>query len=182
MTPLARFVAAAIGAASLACAAASPAEAQMSAPVPFDWGGFYVGGYAGFAFLPGAGGSNQAGLRLGYNFVNGRFVSGIETRTGIAYAAGGGGADLAVAGRAGFLIHESVLLYGVTGMGWSGALYYFSGGGVEFGMGPQLSLFLDASVFGAPALGLCCGGLVKAGIAWHRWRSRRPPNVDRAPL
>jgi hypothetical protein len=163
----ARIVAAAIGAASLAFAATLPARAQMSAPVPFDWGGFYVGGYAGFAVLPG-GASNQAGLRLGYNFVNGRFVSGVETRTGIAFAPGGAGADVTVAGRAGFLIHESILMYGIAEMGWSGVLYYFGGGGLEFGMGPKLSLFLDAGVFGAPAVGLCCGVLAKGGITWHR--------------
>ena len=140
------------------------ADPAPMAPATFGWEGTYVGAYGGFTF--GVFGSN-AGAILGHNFVNGRFVGGVDARLAAGVASGIYFAT--INGRAGFLIGDQALVYAVAGVGtvpFVATYIYTAGAGMEFAVGNSISLCVEAKAVGTFGGG-CCFATVQMGLNWH---------------
>jgi opacity protein-like surface antigen len=139
----------------------APPPPPMAAP-SFEWGGLYFGAYYAQIVRP------EIGAHVGFNVVRGRAVFGIEA---------GGGAMLQawipaafVKGRAGFLLSDRVLLYGMALLEayFPGpTLVWMAGGGAELALGDRFSLFAEAGAIGPLNPFGCCGLGVRAGINIH---------------
>jgi hypothetical protein len=145
---------------------AAPMAPMMPAPVVYDWGGFYVGGFVGRTFVfP----TPAAGAQVGFNFQPGNFVLGIEARIGRLIGAPPPNTFVDGRLKAGFAIGQSgnVLLYGVASLGTvfgAGAPYYTAGGGVEFGIG-RISVFAEGVAVGFG--GGFIGNAFQGGLNFH---------------
>ena len=152
---------------------AAPPPPPMAAPA-FDWDGLYVGVGAGtdVPFLPAEYFGAQVGGTVGYNFVAGQFVAGVEG--GLLVGVGNwAGAPLFYYSnvRAGVLLGEKLLAYGFIGIhgdldGYRG--WHF-GGGLELALGNSWSVFADLSR-GRELGCMDCGfndWFSNIGIRWH---------------
>lgn len=141
---------------------APPPPASMAAP-SFDWSGLYFGAHAARAAAP-----FEIGAQVGYNFIPGRIVLGIELGAGFVPA--GPAFSMYLKGRAGYMLGQRALLYGyaaidrffviVTPIIWE------VGGGAEFAVGSRISLFAEAGAIGAFGGG-CCGIAIRGGVNFH---------------
>ena len=164
MTIVRRMLAGITGAAMLACATALPVAAQdadAAIPAPgFKWSGVYVGAYAaGVA-------SFLFGTRVGYNFVGERLVVGVETGAGVATFVG----FVDIRGRVGALVRERAFAYYVMGLLFvpaAGQSLFTIGGGLEYAIGRDLSVFAEAGavrpVGGPPVF----APIFQIGVNWH---------------
>lgn len=163
--------------ASAAMAADLPPPVVAPAPPPpmaapaFDWGGVYYGVYGGYntGIPPGA-----AGVLVGYNFVRGNFLGGVEARLGGFFPGlGPTGFDFegSVNARVGFLLRDRLNIYGVAGIGHvfcCDFTYWSAGGGLEIAAGSRVSLFAEGRAFndftglGPPGL------MIRGGVNLHR--------------
>lgn len=124
-----------------------PAPAPMIIPPPapgFDWSGLYVGAMGGYT--TGAQVWTAAG-QVGYNFVNGNMLYGVEGRFGATNL--GNGALFVASGnaRVGFIAGDRTLIYAAAGIGYIPSVsagFYTVGGGAEFAVGQNVSLFGEA--------------------------------------
>ena len=170
MRKIAKYAVSAAGALMMTSGAmAADLPVMVAAPPPvvtapaFNWAGAYVGAFGGWSI-----GIFDAGVQAGYNMVSGGFVGGIEARVGAGFA-GGAFAFGTLSARAGFLAGPNVLLYGAAGIGIAsiGAVtFYTVGGGVEFAVGSNMSLFVEGRALGLFGGG-CCGASIQAGLNWH---------------
>lgn len=138
-----------------------------------NWGGLYVGGYAGLAyswgdvtvtgygyeFTPISYSSTDvtAGALVGYNIQHGHSVYGLEAAAGFV---GGGSADLELRGRYG-IAADKWLYYGAAGVAFGGAYEettpygtasasstaFLLGGGVETKIAPNLNLGVESQFY-----------------------------------
>ncbi len=154
--------------------AANAADIPMAPPAPppppppapsFDWSGPYVGAYGGYVFGVGW---IQTGAQAGYNFDMGGFVAGIEGQLGAVWTLPGLIGEANVNARAGVVLGDA-LLYGEAGVGvlFPGFVpTWNAGGGIEFAVTNDISLFGEAK-----ALGFFGGGVfgvtVQGGLNWH---------------
>jgi opacity protein-like surface antigen len=145
----------------------APGAPMMPPPAPYNWSGFYVGGFVGSPtiFLP----APAAGLQVGFNFQPGNFVVGVEGRVGRIIGAPPPNTFNDARLKAGITFGQSgnVWLYGVGSVGTVltvGAPYYTFGGGVEFGIG-RVSVFAESVVigFGGPPVATAFQG----GLNFH---------------
>lgn len=152
-----------------------PAPAPVPVPVPqpvgFDFSGLYIGGVGGYTIFGDDTVDNiwTAGGQVGYNFVNGRMLYGVELRAGATNLGNDALFETSLSGRAGFLAGERVLLYGVAGVGWVPALdtgFWSAGGGAEIGVGQNVSLFAEARYLGFFGGGEH-GAQLNFGVNWH---------------
>ena len=128
----------------------------MAAPA-FDWGGLYVGvGVGTFVPFPSPLGGAIAG-GVGYNFVAGQFVAGVQGYFIVPVGDWAAGSSAVGAnGRAGVLIGDKLLAYGLIGINghFDGYKEWYFGGGLELALGNSWSVF--AELFWAKELG-CMG-------------------------
>ena len=159
------FTAATANAADIPMAPVAPPPPPPPAPV-FDWAGGYGGIYGGASV--GVGLFGHVGAQVGYNFVSGGFLAGIEGQAGALIAGGGVGFDGRVNARLGAILGDKVLLYAEAGAGiwWPVALPYTFGGGIEIAVGQSASIFAEAKGYGLFGGG-CCGIIGEGGINWH---------------
>lgn len=131
-------------------------------PAGFDWEGAYVGGHLGWAGFP----AYYAGGEIGYNFLPAEsFLLGIE---GSGYLLSGGGAELFVNGKAGF-VADSVAIYGLAGLG------YATAGGIglwDVGAGIEVAVTDSVTVYGQAKLNQAIGNIpnvpfLQAGVRFH---------------
>jgi opacity protein-like surface antigen len=138
-----------------------------------NWGGLYVGGYAGFAHSWGevtvttpydtyvaesfSATDVTAGAILGYNIQHGHAVYGIESAVGFI---GDSGANFELRGRYGFATNNW-LYYGAVGVAFGGAYEtstpfgtasasdtaFLLGGGAETKIAPNLNLGLEGQFY-----------------------------------
>lgn len=163
-----------------AAAADLPVVVAVAPPAPpptFDWGGAYVGVHLGFwdqidceIFECDA---LEPGVQVGYNFVNGNILYGVEGTVGVWWQPWNSGVSplfFTLSGRGGFLLGDKVLLYleaGIWGYLINGPSALIAGAGVEFALTNSLSVFGEAKVFKTfgdpvfPAIWL------QAGVNWH---------------
>ena len=135
-------------------------------PAPsFDWSGPYIGAYGGYVFGVGW---IQTGVQAGYNFDLGGFVVGIEGQLGADWTLPGLIGEANANAKAGVVLGQA-LLYGEAGVGllFPGPGFgWNAGGGLEFAVTNEMSLFVESK-----ALGLFGGGLygvsVQGGLNWH---------------
>lgn len=135
-----------------------PAAIEASA---FDWEGFYAGVQAGGQFYPGLS-YGLLGVHAGVNFLPAEgFLLGLEGTAEVIWGDPGTFGEFFVSGRAGALITDDVLLYGLAGVGVevneAGDTFgsYQLGGGVEVAVAESISLrgqlvgvgFVDSSDF-----------------------------------
>jgi opacity protein-like surface antigen len=126
---------------------AAPPPPPMAAP-SFDWNRFYIGLYGGawasldyFALY-----SARTGLTIGRNFQMGRGVLGMEVTAGI-WDFDDPSWEIAVRARGGVLLTDTILIFGLVGYSHD---YYNDdnaldlGGGLEVGLGENISLRFDA--------------------------------------
>jgi outer membrane immunogenic protein len=121
------------------------------APATFDWNGFYAG--VGIAYEdwsgPGAADSYNLTAKIGGNAVMDMFVLGAEGYVTGYYLIGPNvwqakwGADV----RAGALVTDTVLLYGLAGLYHDGnygtpTIYGSAGAGIEFAVSDAMSIDL----------------------------------------
>jgi opacity protein-like surface antigen len=156
------------GAAALALVATSAGAAGLPGPVSvppppaptgFDWAGAYVGTFTNpvFRFNPWTFGFLQSGVQVGYNFVNGNLLFGIEGQVHALYTPSPfmfGAVEGVLTARLGAVIGEQTLAYAETGVLFSPATsttVFLTGGGLEVGLGESVSLFGEAKAF------FCCG-------------------------
>jgi len=154
----------AANAADIPMAPAPPPPPPPAAPV-FDWSGPYVGAYAGYVFGVGW---VQTGVQVGYNFDLGGFVAGIEGQVGPTFTFPGIAAEANVNARAGIGFGQT-LLYGEAGVGYlfnAGFATWNAGGGIEFLVNSDVSLFTEAKAIGAFGGGIF-GVTVQGGVNWH---------------
>lgn len=136
------------------------------APAPaFDWSGMYFG-----VMIPEVRTISAAGL-VGFNMVRGNFLAGAEMRLG-GFAQGGAGLLLSGTGRAGFILGDRVVLYGLAGVGLATDFsnfegFYTVGTGLEFAPGSRVSIFAESRAIGGFTGGIeCC--LLQVGVRIHR--------------
>ncbi|MGD9740434.1 MAG: outer membrane protein [Bauldia sp.] len=148
--------------------APAPAPAPIVEPAGFDWSGFYLGALGGYRIGPSD--WSIAG-QAGYNFVaGGNLLFGVEARAGVT-GLGGDGTEFAamIGGRAGFIAGDRLLLYAATGLGYRPSEPQWSwnvGGGAEFALGQNLSIFGEARY--ARPFGEGEGGTqINVGLNWH---------------
>lgn len=159
--------------AGAAAAADMPAMVAPAAPPPpppiaapaFDWGGLYVGGTVSRGiFAP-----IEVAAQVGYNFVNGRLVYGIEAGARIP-PLGPPAVSLFVKGRVGLTLGQRALVYGLVAIEqplFAGPpTLWMAGGGAAFGIRDNVSIFAEASVLGSFGGG-CCGLLIQGGVNFH---------------
>jgi opacity protein-like surface antigen len=134
-----------------------------------NWGGLYVGGYAGFAHSWGdvtvngeevysySGTDVAAGAILGYNIQHGHNVYGIESAVGFI---GGSSADIELRGRYG-VASNNWLYYGALGVAFGGeyetstpygtvstsSTAFLLGGGVETKVAPNLNVGVEGQFY-----------------------------------
>lgn len=141
-----------------------PPSPYVPAPA-FDWSGPYVGAYGGYMFIAGFA---QFGVQAGYNFMLGtNFLAGIEVQGGGIFAFPGLGAEGNLNARLGATF-GNILVYGEAGVGviWPVAYTWNAGGGVEYAINRNMSLFGEAKAvggFGGGLLGVSAVG----GVNWH---------------
>ena len=152
--------------------AANAADPIMPAPPPppppaapvFDWSGPYVGAYTGYLFGPGF---LQVGAQAGYLWDLGGFVVGVEGQAGGGWAFPGLFGEANLNARAGYSF-GSVLAYAEAGVGvlWPVTFTWNAGGGVEFAINNDMSLFVESKYYGTfGGGGLAIG--VQGGLNWH---------------
>ncbi len=141
----------------------TPPVVTMPTPT-FNWGGVYVGAFGGYTFgLATA----DIGMLAGYNFVSGNFLAGAEARVGVGLA--GPAFFGSLNARAGYIVSPNLLLYGVGGVGYIPAVTtvtYTFGGGAEFAINNNLSVFGEARGLGAFGGG-CCLLTLQTGLSYH---------------
>lgn len=159
-----------LGAATAANAADIPTIAPPPPPPPppapvFDWSGPYIGAYAGYVFGVGW---VQTGVQAGYNFDLGGLVAGIEGQIGPTFTLPGIIGEVNVNARAGFGLGQA-LIYGEAGVGYlisPSVFTWNAGGGVEFLINTDMSVFAEAKALGAFGGGVF-GVSVQGGLNWH---------------
>jgi hypothetical protein len=144
-----------------------PMAPMAPAPIAYNWGGFYVGGFVGRAnIFP----TPAVGAQVGFNFQPGNLVVGIEARIGRLIGAPPPNTFADGRVKAGFTLGMTgnVLLYGVASLGTvfgAGAPYYTAGGGVEIGFG-RISVFAEGVAIGFGGGGFI-GNAFQAGMNFH---------------
>ncbi len=157
--------------AGAAAAADIPMTVAPPAPPPpivaptFDWGGLYVGGTVSRGpFAP-----VEVAAQVGYNFVNGRLVYGIEAGARIP-PFGPPAVSLFAKGRVGLTLGQRALVYGFAAIEqplFAGPpTLWNAGGGVAFGIRDNVSIFAEAGVLGSFGGG-CCGLYIQGGVNFH---------------
>lgn len=142
-----------------------PAVAPVAvAPAPaFDWSGMYFG-----VMIPEVRTISAAGL-VGFNMVRGNFLAGVEMRVGGFL---GDAVITSVTGRAGFILGDRVVLYGLGGVGLATDFsnfqaFYTVGTGLEFAPGSRVSIFAETRAVGGFGGGFeCC--MLQVGVRIHR--------------
>ena len=132
-----------------------PPEAVMTS----GWDGAYIGGTVSGYSSGFVGGD----LVFGGNFtVSEQFLIGAEAGVG-GWIGGGSGLDAYVAGRAGFLPTDNVLLYGALGAKWFSVppSVFYAGLGVEFKATDNVSVRGEIDRFNTGVW------QVTAGAFWH---------------
>jgi opacity protein-like surface antigen len=171
------------------------APVEIAPPPPpapaFSWNGPYVGVFGvGLLFtdfceevkvVQGASANSEsccyqpedlygAGVQVGFNFGNGRFLAGIEGQIGGLHI--GENVLWAVAAnlRAGVVLGERVLVYAEAGIGTTidpNILFATAGGGIEVALGDRFSIFGEAKAVFLPDGPGFIGTAVFAGINLH---------------
>jgi opacity protein-like surface antigen len=153
-----------------------PPPPPMAAPA-FDWSGPYVGAVGRSVQCTAIcvlSTTIEAALKAGTNFVRGRFVAGLGGELGLQYDSVGGtyfyvGADA----RAGFLLGDRALLYGLIGGGYffAGGAFVTAGGGLEFAVGNAVSIYGEVTPVwyqgGLPGINAMRYAF---GVNWHPQR------------
>lgn len=138
-------------------------EGGMSSSGPHDWSGLYFGTLGGWSTTFGL---SEFGVQVGYNFAWDRFVAGLEIET-THPGAGGALINASLNARAGYAVGDRVLVYGEAGIGeWLFVPTYTLGGGVEFAVGDQMSLFAEAKAQGFIGGGIF-GTVIRGGVNVH---------------
>ncbi len=145
---------------------APPAAPVTPPPAPaFDWSGPYVGAYSGYVFGVGW---VPFGVQAGYLYDLGGFVVGIEGQLAANWTIPGLAGQANVNARAGVELGEA-LLYGEAGVGilFPGATgTWNAGGGIEFAVNNDMTLFAETKAEGTFGGGLY-GVRVTGGLNWH---------------
>lgn len=139
------------------------------APAPgFAWAGPYVGAMGSVNFCGGYC-WGLVGGQFGNNWVSGAVLTGLEVQAG-AWFSGDIGGFTQINARLGYILGNAVV-YAEVGIGnyWPGlggdGPYADVGGGVEFGLGPSLSIFgevkFERVFFGADTI------RTEAGLNFH---------------
>lgn len=136
----------------------------------FDWDGFFATVYTAYVFSDSFSSSTGVGFSVGGNMTDGNFLYGGTATVGALF---GGQADGEYNAqgvvRAGYLISDNVLLYGLAGLGWeteNDAWYIPTGVGAEFGFADNLSLRLQYQANYITAQDVWSGS-VSAGLSWY---------------
>src|SRR5690606_15070212 len=106
---------------------AAPPAVVVPAPAGFDFGGFYAGATGGFQ--TGIPPRFYAGGQAGFNIQRNRYVFGVQTNAG-AFVGGISALTFGVDGRAGVVLGQRILAYGVGGIGFTpgpGFTYWSAG-------------------------------------------------------
>jgi hypothetical protein len=145
----------------------APPTAPAAPPPAFAWGGGYAGAATAVMFCGGFCWVN-VDAHVGYNFVSGNFLAGVEGQVGYWYNTVDDDWYFGASARAGYVL-GSVVPYaevGIIGYGPVAIAWYLSVmGGVEVAVGGAISIFAEAGVqldfggFVAPAVGI--------GVNWH---------------
>src|SRR5205085_2438797 len=113
----------------------------------FDWDGFFATIYSAYVFSDSFSSSTGVGFSVGGNMTDGSFLYGGTATFGALF---GGEADGEYNAqgvvRAGYLVSDNVLLYGLAGLGWetyNDAIYIPTGVGAEIAFADNLSLRLQ---------------------------------------
>jgi len=140
-----------------------PPPAPPMAPA-FDWSGPYVGAYAGYMFGPGLA---QVGAQAGYLWDLGGFVVGLEGQVGGGFAFPGIFGEANLNARAGYGFGD-LLAYAEAGVGvlWPITYTWNAGGGLEYAINSDMSVFGEAKAVGAFGGGIF-GVSVQGGLNWH---------------
>ena len=142
-----------------------PPAVSYTPMIGFDWSGPYVGAYGGYLIGVGFG---QAGAQAGYNFMLGNtFVAGIEVQAGGIWAFPGLLGEANANARLGAAFGD-VLVYAEGGVGiiYPVAFTWNAGGGLEYAINNDFSVFGEAKAVGAFGGGYI-GTTVQAGVNWH---------------
>jgi opacity protein-like surface antigen len=157
-----------------------PAPIVVAPVVPQTWTGAYFGAFGAVTFF---GGEEQGhptlktfGVIGGYDFqIGGRFVVGVNVRTGIPSALSGplysGVLDANMNGRAGALLgaNQRLLAYATAGIGVTlGAHptvpYWSAGGGMDFAATDRLHVFGEFTHARVIGSGAPAGNSVRFGV------------------
>jgi opacity protein-like surface antigen len=134
-----------------------PPPPPMAAPA-FDWSGMYFGASGAFYF-----GGFEVGAHVGYNMTRGSLLFGGEAS--VLYFIGAvNPISVQAEGRVGYVLGQRALLYANAGAGFviGGTFYFEVGGGLEFAVGQNISLFAEGNFLGGGAFN------VRAGLNVHR--------------
>ena len=156
--------AAAANAADIPTIAPPPPPPPVAAPA-FDWSGPYVGAYGGY--IVGAG-IAQTGVQAGYNFMLGdMFVAGVEVQGGGIWTFPGLLGEANVNARLGAAFGQ-VLVYAEAGVGiiFPGGFTWNAGGGIEYAINSNISVFGEGKAIGAFGGGYI-GTSVQGGVNFH---------------
>lgn len=121
----------------------------------FDWEGVYIGG--GPTYLDGTYGLEAV---AGGNVVMGDILFGLQASVA---GYGGGAYTAATQARAGVIVDDNVMLYGLVGAGITDTSteYLFAGGGMELGIAQNIALS------GQVAATSPYGGQASVGLRWY---------------
>jgi opacity protein-like surface antigen len=150
----------------------------MPAPA-FEWSGFYYGLHGGgFLGQPGY----NFGIHAGYNVAAGRFLYGIDVRSG------GFGPPVAplegfVRARLGYLVTERALLFGAVGLGTAhGVLLLVEeiAAGIELAVGNRFSVRGEVDLYGDFMCGFPCGSppFWSLGLSFHPGNGGTSPRLS----
>jgi outer membrane immunogenic protein len=136
----------------------------------FDWDGFFVTVYGAYVFSDSFASSTGVGVSIGGNMTDGSFLYGGTATFGALF---GGEADGQYNAqgvvRAGYLVTDDLLIYGLAGLGWEtyhDAIYIPTGVGAEFAFADNLSLRLQYQANYITAEDVWSGSL-SAGLSWY---------------
>lgn len=128
-----------------------PTVAPTAPAAPtFNWNRFYVGTYGGawWEMGPVSFDNLRAGGVAGYNMQFDRFVVGLQGSVGV-YDFASPTLEAAASARAGILAGDSLLLYGIVGIGYDGCCggVMTLGGGAEFAVSQNVTIRVEGVVW-----------------------------------
>lgn len=136
----------------------------------FDWDGFFATVYAAYVSSDSFASSTAYGLSIGGNVTSGNFLfGGVGTIGQLHGGAGDGAYQMQGVVRAGYLVTDNILLYGLAGLGWetyNDATYVPTGLGAEVAFTDNLSLRLQYQANYLTSQDVWATS-ISAGLSWY---------------